>query len=188
MFWRQKIAFAALAIAAFTTFSSAANALVFDFTFTQIGGSGTPGAVSGSGEFITGPTGSPYTITGISGTVFDSDVFAGAATITGLSPYAAATNVLYFPGPPFVDFGGISFSTSAGIDFNLYNDGSGPNAHWVLSSTNSPNGYPDGQYAVSLQVTAVPEASTWAMMILGFMGVGFIAYRRKSSSTALRIA
>jgi PEP-CTERM motif len=28
--------------------------------------------------------------------------------------------------------------------------------------------------------TAVPEPSTWAMMILGFAGVGFMAYRRKS--------
>jgi len=28
-------------------------------------------------------------------------------------------------------------------------------------------------------VAAVPEASTWAMMILGFAGVGFVAYRRK---------
>jgi hypothetical protein len=28
-------------------------------------------------------------------------------------------------------------------------------------------------------VTAVPEPSTWAMMILGFAGVGFVAYRRK---------
>jgi hypothetical protein len=28
---------------------------------------------------------------------------------------------------------------------------------------------------------AVPEASTWAMMILGFFGVGFMAYRKKSS-------
>jgi hypothetical protein len=28
--------------------------------------------------------------------------------------------------------------------------------------------------------TAVPEASTWAMMILGFAGIGFVAYRRKS--------
>jgi outer membrane lipase/esterase len=27
---------------------------------------------------------------------------------------------------------------------------------------------------------AVPEGSTWAMMILGFAGVGFMAYRRKS--------
>jgi hypothetical protein len=29
-------------------------------------------------------------------------------------------------------------------------------------------------------IAAVPEASTWAMMILGFMGVGFMAYRRRS--------
>jgi hypothetical protein len=29
-------------------------------------------------------------------------------------------------------------------------------------------------------VEAVPEPSTWAMMILGFAGVGFMAYRRKS--------
>jgi len=29
-------------------------------------------------------------------------------------------------------------------------------------------------------ITAVPEPSTWAMMILGFMGVGFMAYRRKN--------
>jgi hypothetical protein len=29
-------------------------------------------------------------------------------------------------------------------------------------------------------VSAVPEPSTWAMMILGFAGVGFLAYRRKS--------
>jgi hypothetical protein len=30
-------------------------------------------------------------------------------------------------------------------------------------------------------VTAVPEATTWAMMVLGFLGVGFMAYRRKST-------
>jgi hypothetical protein len=28
---------------------------------------------------------------------------------------------------------------------------------------------------------AVPEPSTWAMMILGFAGIGFMAYRRKSN-------
>jgi hypothetical protein len=36
-------------------------------------------------------------------------------------------------------------------------------------------------------VAAVPEPSTWAMMILGFMGVGFMAYRRKGRS-AFRLA
>jgi hypothetical protein len=29
-------------------------------------------------------------------------------------------------------------------------------------------------------VSAVPEPSTWAMMLLGFAGVGFVAYRRKA--------
>lgn len=33
----------------------------------------------------------------------------------------------------------------------------------------------------NVAVTAVPEPSTWAMMILGFLGVGFLAHRRKSS-------
>jgi len=36
--------------------------------------------------------------------------------------------------------------------------------------------------------TAVPEPSTWAMMILGFCGVGFMAYRRKQNGSAFRLA
>jgi hypothetical protein len=35
--------------------------------------------------------------------------------------------------------------------------------------------------------SAVPETSTWAMMILGFVSVAFMAYRRRNSS-ALRLA
>lgn len=39
-----------------------------------------------------------------------------------------------------------------------------------------------GQFvtAADLPVTPVPEPSTWAMMLLGFAGVGFMVYRRKS--------
>jgi PEP-CTERM motif len=38
--------------------------------------------------------------------------------------------------------------------------------------------------------TAVPEPATWGMMILGFAGVGFMAYRRKNkqSGMSFRIA
>ena len=36
-------------------------------------------------------------------------------------------------------------------------------------------------------VAPVPEPSTWAMMILGFIGVGFVAFRRRSSGQALRL-
>ena len=35
--------------------------------------------------------------------------------------------------------------------------------------------------------TAVPEPSTWAMMLLGFLGICFVAFRRRSSGTALGI-
>ena len=38
---------------------------------------------------------------------------------------------------------------------------------------------------VSLNVAAVPEPSTWAMMILGFAGVGFVAYRRRNQPAAI---
>lgn len=30
-------------------------------------------------------------------------------------------------------------------------------------------------------ISAVPETATWAMMVLGFFGLGFVAYRRKPS-------
>lgn len=37
-------------------------------------------------------------------------------------------------------------------------------------------------------VPGVPEASTWAMMILGFAGVGFVTYRRRKHSMATNAA
>jgi hypothetical protein len=39
-----------------------------------------------------------------------------------------------------------------------------------------------------LGVAAVPEPSTWAMMILGFAGVGFMTYRRSRKDQALALA
>jgi hypothetical protein len=43
------------------------------------------------------------------------------------------------------------------------------------------------QSELSLSVSAVPEPSTWAMLVLGFAGVGFLAYRRKPKA-AFRLA
>jgi hypothetical protein len=46
-----------------------------------------------------------------------------------------------------------------------------------------------GKFSAVLDVApAVPEPSTWAMVILGFVGVGFIAYRRKQNGSAFRLA
>lgn len=43
------------------------------------------------------------------------------------------------------------------------------------------------QFAFNGAVAPVPEASTWAMMILGFAGVGFLAYRRRGQGQPLRL-
>jgi hypothetical protein len=37
------------------------------------------------------------------------------------------------------------------------------------------------------QIAGVPEPATWAMMILGFAGVGFMAYRRKSKPALMTV-
>jgi len=46
----------------------------------------------------------------------------------------------------------------------------------------------DQNTGLDVSISAVPEPSTWAMMVLGFAGLGFMAYRRKSATPALRVA
>ncbi len=50
-----------------------------------------------------------------------------------------------------------------------------------------PNGPPLPLPPVAA-IPAVPEPATWAMMILGFAGVGFMAYRRRNQDAALTAA
>ena len=54
------------------------------------------------------------------------------------------------------------------------NDGSGGSSN-KLYFTAGPNGENDGLFG---SLTAAPEPSTWAMMLLGFAGLGFAGYRR----------
>jgi hypothetical protein len=39
-----------------------------------------------------------------------------------------------------------------------------------------------GNILDNVQVSAVPEASTWVLMLFGFAGIGFVAYRRSKKS------
>jgi hypothetical protein len=43
-----------------------------------------------------------------------------------------------------------------------------------------------GNLLDNVTVSAVPEPSTWAMMVLGFFGLGLIAHRRRSQSDSQR--
>jgi hypothetical protein len=51
----------------------------------------------------------------------------------------------------------------------------------VLDLGINDNIHRDNSGSLQVSVTAaVPEPSTWAMMMLGFASLGFMAYRRKS--------
>jgi hypothetical protein len=69
-----------------------------------------------------------------------------------------------------------------GTNFNGFASATGALSLFYFDSNNS-----DNSGSISATVSAVPEPATWAMMILGFLGIGFVAYRRKSPS-AFRIA
>ncbi len=64
------------------------------------------------------------------------------------------------------------------------NGGSGGDPN-TLYFTDGINGETNGLFG---SISAVPEPSTWAMMILGFAGVGFMAYRRSRKDQGLALA
>jgi hypothetical protein len=70
-------------------------------------------------------------------------------------------------------------STSLSALFGSFSPQIDPTLTFVMSDTiRSDN---SGSFTVS---SAVPEPSTWAMMILGFAGLGFLAWRRNNQAPA----
>jgi len=161
-------------------FAASAQAKVYDFSFT-----GTD--VSGSGVITTADASATSAVTSITGAVYDSDVGVGGFDITGLSSYAGADNLLYPTAAPYVDFGGVSFTTNGGGDYNFGLGGSGPLGLILNSSVFNPGGYPvsaPGSVDISLNVAAVPEPATWAMMLMGFAGLGAAVRSRRGQAVA----
>jgi len=128
----------------------------------------------------------------------------GHVDLTGLSQSLTITNLgngaLYSFDPSLFDNatnGGApgGYQNSEKISFNFLNAGAiSPNDNLMFN----PNQNDTFKIVLDVGTTSVaefvqigsgvPEPSTWAMMILGFFGVGFMAYRRKQDGPALRIA
>jgi PEP-CTERM motif len=169
-----------LAIALGCGVAAPASATVYTFSFTETTDLFGPDILNGSGTFTTsGPAlqiggQTAFAITGITGTVNGS----------AINPAAGTIGDYYTTGPFFLDGSGVNFSTSAGLTGNFFLQSNNS-----LYRVNALGPFADGDVsASSAQVAAVPEPSTWAMMILGFLGVGFLAYRRKQSGPSLRLA
>lgn len=89
---------------------------------------------------------------------FNQSNFTGANTSSALG----SGDPLHPPGAPPWTFSYTNGSIAAGTDFELH-----------FGSFNTLDN-------VTALVPGVPEPSTWAMLLLGFAGVGFMAYRRNS--------
>ena len=68
-------------------------------------------------------------------------------------------------------------NTPGGLWALIFGNGGNGGDPNTLYFTDGINGETNGLFG---SISAVPEPSTWAMMILGFISVGFMAYRRKS--------
>jgi hypothetical protein len=117
----------------------------------------------------------------------------GGGSVTGTVVGGTASILQFYVGS--VDqYNSISFNTGGtftGVDFTANNNGchtapcsglltfTGDFQSFTLNS--SGNSFETDNFTTFAR--AVPEPSTWAMMILGFMSVGFLAYRRKGRST-----
>jgi hypothetical protein len=90
-------------------------------------------------------------------------------------------------------------SSSTSCDTHLFNIGQGTGGPSSLTAVGSYNLSATGGIFAALNdslslntsaeqiavAAAVPEPSTWGMMILGFAGIGFMAYRRKSKQALI---
>jgi hypothetical protein len=197
-----KYALLGLGLAGMISFAAPANALVYDFQF--VGDPLSDPSVSALGSFTTDITGT--TITSGSG------VFTFAPATPGSGPLVPGSGVLgnlsFDNVYPIDASGGILFqgTSDPNFFFNIFAPtgfslGLGTHTAWASATDGGPflpgslgfanvcsNCVAVGQLTISTALTApVPEASTWAMMIFGFLGVGFLAYRRKNKLAAFRL-
>jgi hypothetical protein len=178
--------------------SASATTVTFDWSYT-----GVDPSVSGSGTFTaeTTLTSGVYTLTGISGTAngYAVDTLDAFASPDQQIYYGPSASAHFDPLHPyyFVDFNGIGFTSPDSQAFNIAEDSfnSSPfpdyrcGVAYCLVGPGTPGDLSASRPITPLadfslvQVGGVPAPSTWAMMILGFCGVGFMAYRKRNNMT-----
>jgi len=91
-----------------------------------------------------------------------------------ITPFYSGSPIGEFGSPASFSFGGLaagSYQLSFVVD-NFAQNGGNPTSLDVAFAESA---------AIRESVGGVPEPATWLMMVLGFLGLGFAAYRRKNS-------
>jgi PEP-CTERM motif len=160
------------------TVSGSSGNWVYNFSITNnLGGTNSVYffGVNLPTENLTGyPTG--WEQQGIGGSTW-TNAPAGSSTIYNNNWITADTSFAIAPGQSLGGFQVTDNSANAlsSVDWFAYAFGGTYDGAGNFASSSNP-----GFEGTVTEVAAVPEPSTWAMMILAFMGVGFMAYRRKS--------
>jgi hypothetical protein len=177
---RVGLGLGAILAAAFLAASSPAGATTFDFSYSALDGS-----FSGEGEFITGSGTSPYLLSNVTGTAVIGDV---GSIITGMSTFASADNLLYFPSQPYTDFFGISFATVSAGDFNLYFNTVEFNGYGVIKQSADPTGMSSGT-EVRLEVSATPLPAALPLLASGLGAMALLLWwQRRKNADDIRAA
>ena len=170
-------------VLAASAFASAASAHVYDFTITGVA---VPEVVA-TGQITTNPSNIVVNITGsVVGNFFNAA--EGAISFTSnptvnpsisnetYSPSGAFIydDVFYPNTNPVVDNGGLLWKVGS-VEYNLFTNGPGK---YVLYN----NQY---GYTAEAVTVAVPEPATWALMLIGFGGMGVALRRSRRLQPAL---
>ena len=132
--------------------------------------------VAGSGTFTT----SDVATTVAGQTAYQILSIIGSVNGVAINAPAGSYGNYFTTGPSFLDGSGSSFFNAVGGRIDFFNQST--NGLYRVN-TFSP-GSSNFVTATSSLVAAVPEQGPWAMMLLGFAGIGF-AMRRKPRAPAM---
>jgi PEP-CTERM motif len=148
--------------------------------------SDTEGGRTGINAFAFNDPAVGTAVSGISsGFTFLSEGLNSSGCHSDNSNFYCFSNSGYNPGSPI--------PSSLLLNFNVTSDTAGSWANWGTTDfkidwVGSQNNYDLVSLAIPLNRTGVPEPATWAMMLLGFGGIGMAMRRRRKDGRLLQVA
>lgn len=191
MNFRSILLAATLAVGSLATFAGSAHAdIVFTLNNVELSdGTFLNGTFSLDvyGNIAGPPFGAPYNLTTTPGTLTGNTYASGQVPSASINnpTNTVVTFQEYVPvGQPTTDdVLQLTFAGTLGLGNNTLLGGIG-GLSWECVGFSCPGGNDPTRYVLNSEVTvvgtapAVPEPSTWLLMMLGFVGVGFMSVRR----------
>jgi hypothetical protein len=175
---QNRVWLAAVLGAAVVLFSPTAKAGVYNFD------ANTGGFIEAFGTFTTdAPNGVTGNIISVVGTVIGGPDPGPISFVPGPGNDGIFfwDNILSPASNPQLSNAGVLFYTTT-YEYNAFSNGPDNYSFWA-----APRAGGDFITADEVRgfITAIPELSTWAMMLLGFAGIGIFTYRRAKRITSI---